>query len=196
MGAVLTQRPDIARAVVAAVPVMDSLRAETTTNGRFNTPEYGTVEDPGLFTVLLALPQCRGRDGLPSRVADRRAERHPRRCLACQEDDGPAPGGNLLRPASAAETGVHRPPGRVARPGHRRDHRLTRLPLRPARSRLPPRRPGVIGPAARLLQYPRANPDPVRVPPGSVTVWHYLGSKRMQEPSPWPSRNSATAGNR
>ena len=54
MGAVLTQRPDIARVVVAAVPVMDSLRAETTTNGRFNTPEYGTVEDPELFTVLLA----------------------------------------------------------------------------------------------------------------------------------------------
>jgi prolyl oligopeptidase len=54
MGAVLTQRPDIARAVVAAVPVMDSLRAETTTNGKFNTPELGTVEDPEMFTVLLA----------------------------------------------------------------------------------------------------------------------------------------------
>jgi prolyl oligopeptidase len=54
MGAVLTQRPDIARAVVAAVPVMDSLRAETTTNGRFNTPEFGSVEDPGLFTAMLA----------------------------------------------------------------------------------------------------------------------------------------------
>jgi prolyl oligopeptidase len=54
MGAVLTQRPDIARAVIAAVPVMDSLRAETTTNGRFNTPEYGTVDDPELFTALLA----------------------------------------------------------------------------------------------------------------------------------------------
>ena len=54
MGAVLTQRPDIARAVVAAVPVMDSLRAETTPNGRFNTPEYGTVEDPEMFTALLA----------------------------------------------------------------------------------------------------------------------------------------------
>jgi prolyl oligopeptidase len=53
MGAVLTQRPDIARAVVAAVPVMDSLRAETTTNGRFNTPEHGTVEDSELFIVLL-----------------------------------------------------------------------------------------------------------------------------------------------
>jgi prolyl oligopeptidase len=54
MGAVLTQRPDIARAVVAAVPVMDSLRVETTTNGRFNTPEFGTVEDPELFAALLA----------------------------------------------------------------------------------------------------------------------------------------------
>jgi prolyl oligopeptidase len=54
MGAVLTQRPDIARAVIAAVPVMDSLRNETTTNGRFNTPEYGTVKDPELFTALLA----------------------------------------------------------------------------------------------------------------------------------------------
>ena len=54
MGAVLTQRPDIARAVIAAVPVMDSLRAETTTNGRFNIPEFGTVEDPELFTALRA----------------------------------------------------------------------------------------------------------------------------------------------
>jgi prolyl oligopeptidase len=44
----------IARAVVAGVPVMDSLRAETTTNGRFNTPEYGTVDDPDMFTVLHA----------------------------------------------------------------------------------------------------------------------------------------------
>ncbi len=54
MGAVLTQRPDIARTVVAAVPVMDSLRSETTTNGRFNTTEFGTVEDPETFTSLLA----------------------------------------------------------------------------------------------------------------------------------------------
>jgi prolyl oligopeptidase len=54
MGAVLTQRPDLARAVVAMVPVMDSLRSETTVNGRFNTAEFGTVEDPELFTTLLA----------------------------------------------------------------------------------------------------------------------------------------------
>ena len=54
MGAVLTQRPGIARAVIAEVPVMDSLRAETTTNGMFNTAEFGTVEDPELFTALRA----------------------------------------------------------------------------------------------------------------------------------------------
>ena len=54
MGAVLTQRPDIACAVVAAVPVMDSLRNETSTNGKFNIPEYGTVEDPEQFAALLA----------------------------------------------------------------------------------------------------------------------------------------------
>jgi prolyl oligopeptidase len=54
MGGVLTQRPDIARAVVAAVPVMDSLRSETTTNGRYNTTEFGTVEDAHDFAALLA----------------------------------------------------------------------------------------------------------------------------------------------
>jgi prolyl oligopeptidase len=54
MGAVLTQRPDIARAVVAAVPVMDSLRSEITTNGLYNTAEFGTVEDPEHFKALLA----------------------------------------------------------------------------------------------------------------------------------------------
>jgi prolyl oligopeptidase len=54
MGAVLTQRPDIARAVVAAVPVMDSLRSETTTNGVYNRTEFGTVEDPDQFAALLA----------------------------------------------------------------------------------------------------------------------------------------------
>ena len=40
--------------VVAAVPVMDSLRNETSTNGKFNIPEYGTVEDPEQFAALLA----------------------------------------------------------------------------------------------------------------------------------------------
>jgi prolyl oligopeptidase len=53
MGAVLTQRPDIARAVVAAVPVLDSLRAETSTNGVYNVTEFGTVSDPEQFAALM-----------------------------------------------------------------------------------------------------------------------------------------------
>jgi prolyl oligopeptidase len=54
MGAVLTQRPDIARAVVAAVPVLDSLRSETSTNGVYNVTEFGTVSDPEQFAALMA----------------------------------------------------------------------------------------------------------------------------------------------
>lgn len=64
MGAVLTQRPDLARAVVAAVPVMDMLRAETTANGRYNVTEYGSVTDPELFAALRGYsPYHNVRDG-------------------------------------------------------------------------------------------------------------------------------------
>ena len=54
MGGVLTQRPDLARAVVAAVPVLDSLRSETSTNGVYNITEFGTVSDPEHFAALMA----------------------------------------------------------------------------------------------------------------------------------------------
>jgi prolyl oligopeptidase len=54
MGAVLTQHPGLARAVVAMVPVMDMLRVELHPNGAFNVAEYGTVENPELFLVMRA----------------------------------------------------------------------------------------------------------------------------------------------
>ncbi|MDA0160795.1 prolyl oligopeptidase family serine peptidase [Solirubrobacter ginsenosidimutans] len=54
MGAVLTQRPEIAAAVVCAVPVLDMLRSELTPNGAFNVTEFGTVRDPELFRTLYA----------------------------------------------------------------------------------------------------------------------------------------------
>jgi prolyl oligopeptidase len=54
VGAVLTQRPDVATAVVCAVPVLDALRNELTPNGAFNMTEFGTVQDPELFQVLRA----------------------------------------------------------------------------------------------------------------------------------------------
>jgi prolyl oligopeptidase len=53
MGAVLTQRPDVAAAVLCAVPVLDSLRSETTPNGEFNVTEFGTVADERMFHTLL-----------------------------------------------------------------------------------------------------------------------------------------------
>jgi prolyl oligopeptidase len=66
MGAVITQRPDLANAVIAAVPVMDSLRSETTTNGVFNVAEYGSVTDLDMFTALLAYsPYHNVEDGVP-----------------------------------------------------------------------------------------------------------------------------------
>jgi prolyl oligopeptidase len=66
MGAVLTQRPDIARAVIAEVPVMDVLRVELHPNGAFNVPEFGTVEDPDLFAAMYAYsPYHRVVDGTP-----------------------------------------------------------------------------------------------------------------------------------
>jgi prolyl oligopeptidase len=54
MGAVLTQRPDIAAAAVCAVPVLDSLRNELTPNGAFNVAEFGSVRDPEMFRALYA----------------------------------------------------------------------------------------------------------------------------------------------
>src|SRR4051794_7828956 len=54
IGAVLTQRPDIAAAVVSAVPVLDMLRNELTPNGAFVVEELGSVRDPELFRALYA----------------------------------------------------------------------------------------------------------------------------------------------
>jgi prolyl oligopeptidase len=66
MGAVLTQHPDIARAVVAKVPVLDMLRVELHPNGAYNVAEYGTVEDPEQFDALFAYsPYHHVVDGVP-----------------------------------------------------------------------------------------------------------------------------------
>lgn len=54
MGGVLTQAPDVANAVVCAVPVLDALRSEISPNGEFNVTEFGTVREPAMFEALLA----------------------------------------------------------------------------------------------------------------------------------------------
>jgi prolyl oligopeptidase len=52
MGAALTQRPDLFRAVVSFVGIYDMLRVELDPNGAFNVTEFGSVQDPAQFRAL------------------------------------------------------------------------------------------------------------------------------------------------
>jgi prolyl oligopeptidase len=64
MGAVMVQRPELFRAVVADVGIYDMLRVELTPNGAFNVTEFGSVRDPQQFEALLAYsPLHHVRDG-------------------------------------------------------------------------------------------------------------------------------------
>ena len=46
VGAALTQRPELFRAVVAQVAILDMLRFELDPNGEFNVTEFGSVKEP------------------------------------------------------------------------------------------------------------------------------------------------------
>ena len=79
MGAFLTQRPDLARAVVAQVGIHDMLRVELDPNGQFNVTEFGTVKDPDQFKALYAYsPYHHVRDGV----------KYPAVLLTTGENDG------------------------------------------------------------------------------------------------------------
>jgi prolyl oligopeptidase len=54
MGAMLTQHPKLAHAVVSAVGIYDMLRVELDPNGAFNVTEFGTVANPEQFKALYA----------------------------------------------------------------------------------------------------------------------------------------------
>ena len=54
MGAILTQRPELFRAIVSAVGIYDMLRVELTPNGAFNVTEFGTVKDAAQYKALRA----------------------------------------------------------------------------------------------------------------------------------------------
>jgi prolyl oligopeptidase len=64
MGAALTQRPDLFKAVVSHVGIYDMLRVELSPNGAFNVPEFGTVQDAAQFRAMHAYsPYHRVKDG-------------------------------------------------------------------------------------------------------------------------------------
>jgi prolyl oligopeptidase len=54
MGVMITQHPDLFRAVVSSVGIYDMLRVELAPNGAFNVTEFGTVKNPEQFKVLYA----------------------------------------------------------------------------------------------------------------------------------------------
>ena len=79
VGAALTQRPDLFRAVVAQVAILDMLRVELDPNGEFNITEFGTVKDPEQFRALHAYsPYHNVRDGV----------KYPAVFMATGENDG------------------------------------------------------------------------------------------------------------
>jgi len=79
MGAFLTQRPDLARAVVSRVGIYDMLRVELDPNGAFNTTEFGSVKDQAQFQALFAYsPYHHVKDGAA----------YPAVLFPCGENDG------------------------------------------------------------------------------------------------------------
>ncbi|MBL4636901.1 MAG: S9 family peptidase [Kofleriaceae bacterium] len=54
MGALMTQHPDMVKAVVSHVGIYDMLQVEKSPNGAFNITEFGTVENPDHFKALHA----------------------------------------------------------------------------------------------------------------------------------------------
>jgi len=66
MGAALTQRPELFRAVVARGSIYDMVRLENSPNGAYDVPEYGTVTDGRQFKALYGYsPYHRIEDGKP-----------------------------------------------------------------------------------------------------------------------------------
>ena len=119
MGAMITQHPDLVRAVVSAVGIYDMLRVELAPNGAFNVTEFGTVKDPDQFKALYAYsPYHHVADGTkyPVDLDDDRGERRTG-CAVSFAQNGGAPGrsqqikqsDSCCAPAPAPDTESARP---------------------------------------------------------------------------------------
>jgi prolyl oligopeptidase len=75
VGAAVTQRPDLFKAVVCAVPLLDMLRFHLSGSGKTWVPEYGSAEDPEQFKAIYAYSPYRvahdaGRRAYPAVLFD------------------------------------------------------------------------------------------------------------------------------
>src|SRR5262249_15015543 len=115
MGALITQHPELARAVVSFVGIYDMLRVELAPNGAFNVTEFGTVKDPEQFKALYAYsPYHHVTDGTKypaimmltgandGRVAPYHSRKMTARLQAANKSDYPI----LLRTTSSAGHGI------------------------------------------------------------------------------------------
>ncbi|HMG05555.1 MAG TPA: prolyl oligopeptidase family serine peptidase [Chthoniobacterales bacterium] len=115
MGALITQHPELMRAVVSSVGIYDMLRVELAPNGAFNVTEFGTVKDPEQFKALYAYsPYHHVVDGTKypailmmtgandGRVAPYHSRKMTARLLEANKSDNPI----LLRTSSSAGHGI------------------------------------------------------------------------------------------
>ncbi|MEY2486917.1 MAG: prolyl oligopeptidase [Verrucomicrobiota bacterium] len=115
MGAMITQHPELFRAVVSAVGIYDMLRVELAPNGAFNVTEFGTVKDPEQFKALYAYsPYHHLVDGTkyPSILMmtgandGRVAPYHSRKMIARLDEANKSTNPILLRTTSSAGHGI------------------------------------------------------------------------------------------
>jgi prolyl oligopeptidase len=116
MGAAMTQRPDLFKAVVSDVGLYDMLRAEQSPNGVFNTTETGTVANVDQFHALYAYsPYHHVHDGsaypdalfLIGAVDPRVDPMHSRKMVARLQAAEGGKGMVLLRASSSDGHGTH-----------------------------------------------------------------------------------------
>jgi len=115
MGALITQHPELMRAVVSFVGIYDMLRVELAPNGAFNVTEFGTVKNPEQFKALYAYsPYHHVIDGTtyPSILFmtgandGRVAPYHSRKMVARLEEANKSANPILLRTSSTAGHGI------------------------------------------------------------------------------------------
>lgn len=115
MGAMITQHPDLFRAVVSQVGIYDMLRVELAPNGAFNVTEFGTVKDPEQFKALYAYsPYHHVVDGtkypailmMTGANDGRVAPYHSRKMIARLDEAKKSQNPILLRTSSSAGHGI------------------------------------------------------------------------------------------
>jgi prolyl oligopeptidase len=118
VGALITQRPDLFRAVICAVPLIDMLRYQNFLLAKLWVPEYGSSDDPAQYAWLKAYsPYQKVEDGTAypstliltgasdSRVDPLHARKFAARLQAATSSDRPI----LLRVETKAGHGIGKP---------------------------------------------------------------------------------------